>query len=634
MPKTSVILGTYNHLAEGSPGALFEETYQICWRPFLSTLYRFPELSAALHYSGTVLQWLHGNHPEFIMLLEEMSNRKQIELIGGAFFAPLMPMIPGPDRVGQLEYLTTFIRKLIGRRPRGAWTQEFAWEPSLVSTYQACGFDYTFLPQELFRAVGIGAGGPVVTEDQGKNINVLPVHALETKGERLLGLHASLALLRERHPEYPLLTLMFPDYCTRELWARGGDESPDLLFEANFAALQKDASEYETTTPQKFLKAQKAPARAYFPCSTSQLLAKRSRRPECPQAGEDGPTPHMTARSLLLRYPESAALYSKMHYVRILVGQLRGDKSRKKSAQEELWKGQCGDAYWHGNDGGLLSLPIRASAYSALIEAEKTTRHKGGFIPGIIRADLDFDGEKEILYQGADYNAYIELAEATLAEFDSFRSLTNYVNAMDGGRGGRPLHCFADRTGRPGRFAESEDERARYALVDGVKPAMTAEFSGALLVPAEGEPRRLRAGKTFSFRKGNLGVHYCLSNDGPEPLELRFSTELNLSAGLSPDLIGFRPDSRQGAVGAHPEERWELDGIDSLSLENRCASEKLEFRSERRFTARLEPIYLEASVRGRVERLFQGSRITLGWDMTIAATSDELISLNLEISRM
>ncbi|MDP3177532.1 MAG: hypothetical protein Q8M76_06485, partial [Spirochaetaceae bacterium] len=90
MQKNHVIIGTYNHLPNGAEEFTFEDTYQICWRPFLSVLYRFPEMPACLHYSGTVLRWLELRHPEFIMLLEEMVLRKQIELLGGGFFSPLL----------------------------------------------------------------------------------------------------------------------------------------------------------------------------------------------------------------------------------------------------------------------------------------------------------------------------------------------------------------------------------------------------------------------------------------------------------------------------------------------------------------------------------------------------------------
>ncbi|HNR81663.1 MAG TPA: hypothetical protein PKK37_04460, partial [Candidatus Pacearchaeota archaeon] len=53
-----------------------------------------------LYYSGIVLQWIEENHPEFILLLEEMSGRRQIELLGGGYYSPLFPILQLSDKVG------------------------------------------------------------------------------------------------------------------------------------------------------------------------------------------------------------------------------------------------------------------------------------------------------------------------------------------------------------------------------------------------------------------------------------------------------------------------------------------------------------------------------------------------------
>lgn len=83
MQDKKVIIGTYNSMPHGISSRIFEWTYQSSWRPFLSGLYKFPAIHAVLYYSGTVLQWIEENHPEFMLLLEEMLGKKQIELLGG-----------------------------------------------------------------------------------------------------------------------------------------------------------------------------------------------------------------------------------------------------------------------------------------------------------------------------------------------------------------------------------------------------------------------------------------------------------------------------------------------------------------------------------------------------------------------
>jgi len=63
-------------------------------------------------------------------------------------------------------------------------------------------------------------------------------------------------------------------------------------------------------------------------------------------------------RQFLVRYPEANGIYSKMMYTHILINQLRGDKYRKRTAREELWKAQGCDGFWHIGDGGSTGIPL------------------------------------------------------------------------------------------------------------------------------------------------------------------------------------------------------------------------------------------------------------------------------------
>jgi hypothetical protein len=618
-------------MAEGSPPAMFEETYQLCWRPFLSTLYRFSDIPAALHYSGTALEWLASHHPEFIMLLEEMSTRKQVELVGGAFFSPILPIIPASDRVGQIESLTTFIRKHFGKRPRGAWTPEFAWEPSLVSTYLSCGLDHTFLPAALFRAAGFDPLGPVMTEDQGKYLLVFPVHDPGSQEEPGCLFSPLLRRLGTSTAEGSLTTVFLSDHRMMEHWEASGLESPDIMFEADFAALQREMPELEITTPGRWSKLNRSPQRGYLPCSGSALLAERSAPETKPEPRECGLM--FTPRRLLVRYPESQALYAKMNYIRLLVSQLRGDKSRKKSAQDELWRGQGGDAYWHGPNGGLLCLPIRAAAYAAFIQAEKTTRLKAGFTPGIIRTDTEFGGFKEMLYRGADYNAALRTDHGALVELSSLRSKTNYVNAMGSSSAGQGrLMCFVDWIS--GRDAADDDlghpSSVRYSVSDREYSSMTAQFSGDVSGLVHGVRHSVQVDKTFAFRKDSIIASWLVSNTGAEALTFRFGTQFNLA-------IGVQPESMTASVGTKTLDfnRRPLvdETLSSLHVENMAPPERLEFRSDSPFHLSGSLLYLPVMIRSKEQRLFQGTRFDFGWDLELAAGAGRVISLTLELSR-
>jgi Uncharacterized conserved protein len=639
MQRRSVIIGAYNLVPEGTEEQAFEETYQICWRPFLSVLYRFPDIAAVLHYSGTVLHWLEARHPEFLMLLEEMTLRKQIELLGGGFFAPLMPLVPASDRLGQVELLTTFLRRSFGKRPRGCWLPDYAWEPVLASSLQACGFDYTFLPERQFRVAGVASesiGSPVMTEDQGRSLIVFPAFDALESFPSPLPIVESLAALASRLGEQKLYTLFFPGESAKTLWEASKLESPDVFFERSFASLQREGLQYETTTPSRLLKVERDYGRAYFAGSASAALMERSLAPAAADSRaeleSDLPSSSFgSPRRIFLRYEESLALYAKMHYVRILVSQLRGDKSRRKTAQEELWRGQCGGAYWRGPGGGISRLSVRAAAYAAFIEAEKITRQRGAFSPGIIYADLDFDGTREIVYQGADINAYVQTRGACLTELDSFRSKTNYVNVF-GGKEGQPRRlCFRDRITEKGGFGADRGgfSDARYSLVEAERPSSVSSLFREGQAELGGKKRSLSIKKTYSFRKGGLSVDYEVANKESAPLSLRLCVELNLAAGLSPEAVALAGIRGRDELALETAKKSAESDLNGLRLTNLAKDEKIELRSDLPFALAHAPVTL--AIEGVDKASYQGCSLSLGWDLDLPADSSRRFSITMEL---
>ncbi|MFZ2636901.1 MAG: alpha-amylase/4-alpha-glucanotransferase domain-containing protein [Rectinemataceae bacterium] len=627
MQLNRVILGTYNHMPEGSAEADFERRYQSCWRPYLSVLYRFPEVSSLLHYSGTVLKWLELRHPEFLMLLEEMVLRKQIELLGGAFFSPLLPLLPASDRLGQIELLTTYIRKAFGKRPMGGWLHEYVWEPGFASLLQACGFEYTFLPASRFVKSGAACserGKPVITEDQGKTIAVFPVDDLGEGPLASMPFESAYEILRAKSPDAALHTILMDSALTVEMWRASGLESPDVMFERSFAWFQRNLLETETTTPQKFFRSMRRFELAYFPSGSSKW--------------------GFSPRSLIARGDASRCLYAKMQYVHLLAGQVRGDKSRKKSAHEELWKGQCGEAYWESPEGGILRPELRAAAYSSLLEAEKTTRLRGSFAAGLIQTDIDFDGEREVLYQGTDINCYIHLMGASVFELDSFRSHRNFVDSLPDGQG-NSRRSFMDRFFRTGSFREELCDFSGhwYSLHESDKPAQMAVFGSDGAIRTGGRKATLSLRKTYLFRKNGLSVDYELLNLNSEDVSFRFASELNLvpsnTAGFG--LILLRDRERLPVDIVHGPEQEPCEGF---RIEVPKAKENIEFRSDGVFFLQHEPIFgkpflpepfdagasPDSGVSAGPEQVYQGSRFLCGWDIDLPADGVRRVSLTLE----
>lgn len=542
MVKTHAIIGTYNHLPEGTTDSVFEDTYQYSYRPFLSILNKFPEIQAVLHFSGPLLRRLELKHPEYLMLLEEMTARKQIELLGGAFYEPLLPLIPNSDRLGQIELLTTYLRKMFGKRPRGCWLHEYSWEPWLASTMVTCGIDYTFLTQEHFKRADIATAEcmPVITEDQGRCVTVFPMYDCEQSFPVPMGLEKIFELhLKTNASQFS--GAMMQGELLKHFWEKSQLESPDVYMEKTFAWFRKNLLVIETTLPTKYLKNQKLLPRAYFPGLASTRFMNASTLSANKPESESG-----SMRRAIIKFACSRSIYAKMSYVHILISQLRGDKSRKKTAMEDLWKGQCVDALWQSPSGGILHPSIRQTVWQSLLDAEQTTRLKNSFKPGIIRADIDFDGAKELLFQGVDINAYIHTHGAIVFELDVIKAKRNLCDIFIKKSDYSEAHSclFADFLGLQNNDSNpSKSDKA-------VKPAQILNYSEVAVETKqisvvfkadsrlsnplhETVPALIK--KTFDFSRKNIKTSYEIQNASTARVEYHFTVEMNLA--VSPEEI-------------------------------------------------------------------------------------------------
>ncbi len=132
LAKFHLTLLIHSHQPVGNFGKVLEEAYQKSYLPFVALLEKHPGIRLGLHYTGPLLEWIHGAHPEFFERLAALQARNQIEIVGGGFYEPILISIPLEDRLEQIKRLGDFWEKKAGRRPEGAWLAERIWEPQLA----------------------------------------------------------------------------------------------------------------------------------------------------------------------------------------------------------------------------------------------------------------------------------------------------------------------------------------------------------------------------------------------------------------------------------------------------------------------------------------------------------------------
>jgi len=528
--KISIILGSNAHLFPSADDDQFEELYQTRLKPFITVLNQFPKISAALHYSGFLFNRLEQKKPELFLLIKEMAARKQLELLGGGFYEPIMPLLPPADRIGQIEMLTTYIRQNFGRKPQGCMLYFSVWEQPLALMLAASGMDYTFLSEAQFAAAGCRGKNllsPVYTEDQGKLLMVFPVFSsLAPMGTN--GVWATLQKARINPPEGgTALVTVFPDF------SKENAEENIRSFFSDLAAVtseKPDNTQIEVTTPGRVYRSAPLLKRVYFLASGDT---------NCPQP-----------RSSLSGSPGANELYARLQLVHNLINQLRGDKSRKRSAREELWKAEGAETLLCAGN-----REVRRYAQKAILAAERIIREKD-FKPSLLSFDFDFDRVEEFLFQDKNINCYVKARGASVFELDYIPKGWNYLDSSDAVRGKRS--AFTDILA-PGDFIPPPDFRSavytypgkynltqaalpdtplfpdncrfcgdeEYRLLSADRVKLKASFS---LSPRKGIPFGfIEIQKTYSLEKNMLNLAYKLTNTGDEKTVLCFIPRFDLA---------------------------------------------------------------------------------------------------------
>jgi hypothetical protein len=623
----SIILGSHNHIPYGAGDEDGEHIYATRLKPFIQTLHKFPQIPAVLHYSGTLLAWLEASHPELADILGLLIARKQVEILGGGFYEPMMPLLPQIDKIGQIELLTAYLRKKFGRRPQGCWIPEAAWEQHLVGALNACGMNYTFLGESHFIAAGLfGADlrAPCVSENQGKITVVFPL------SDRLRDAFAVQeaaqvldSLAREAAPPGALVTVfldrLFAGEAGESADSRESADSPESAearYGRFFENLSRVSDSVEFTTPGKYYKSLGQLPKAYFP-------------------GDLG-------RNFLIDHPEANDLYAKMMHTHTLISHLRGDKSRKQNAREELWKAQGYTLFSRKSDdaasrltgdaGDIHRAPLRKAAYKALLGAEKISRGLGKFTPSLLVFDFDFDGSQEYLFQDRNINCYVKSAGASVFELDYLPKTWNYLDTFSGERFRRT--AFADQLTPPDySFTDARDSRQEgirfcgkenFKLLDLDRSHSWADFTlppkgeaqGEAKGEAQGEAQdsgeasyldRIEIEKRYILKQDVLRVRYALINRGTEKASFKFIPRIDLSfSGGEEDMLRVFCSRAQEDEQAIPGngEFHKLRGIEFRDLKNELA---LSLAADRDFDGWILPVHSPLRLRGALTSQYQST---------------------------
>ena len=479
--KLYLCLVLHNHQPVGNFDFVFEEAVAHAYEPLLAALERHPGVRLTMHWSGSLLDWLHAHRPDMLARIRALVGRRQVEPLGGGYYEPVLVALPDADKIGQLDKLTAAVQQDFGARPRGAWLAERVWEPHLPKFFAEAGLEYTLLDDTHFIQAGYAEDdlyGYYVTEEQGHALRVFASFQYLRQAIPWSPVNQIMDWLRERAalreppaPDAPSpadsvrgqapadgvrgqarLVVVGEDGEKLGLWPGThalcwGDGQGGGWVEAFFDALERNADWLTLLTLDDATRMLPPLGRAYLPASSYEemtvwsLPAARAQelaalKQQLEAAGREDILRYVkggTWRSFMTKYPEVNTLHKRIVFASRKVHQIKKPALRAE-ALDHLWASQCDCPYWHGVFGGVYLFHIREAAARHLIEAEAIADralHAGETWSDVTTGDVDCDGFSEAVLASDAQQVMVSLGQGgSIVAWDWRAAKTNLVNVL------------------------------------------------------------------------------------------------------------------------------------------------------------------------------------------------------------
>ncbi|HLZ63088.1 MAG TPA: alpha-amylase/4-alpha-glucanotransferase domain-containing protein [Ktedonosporobacter sp.] len=444
----------HNHQPVGNFPWVFQQVYEEAYLPIINALERHPLVRLSLHYTGSLLDWFEEAHPEFLERIARLVERRQIEIVGGGYYEPILPSIPDRDKVAQIRRLTARIQRDFGVKPSGMWIAERVWEPGLPRILREAEIEWTILDDVHFKNVGLEDSdlyGYYATEDQSSALKVyatskalrytIPWRAVSETIETLRGLATldgnRIVVMGDDGEKFGSWPETGP-YC----WGSNGRSG---WVEEFFTALESNHEWLHSIPLGEYASQHPALGRIYIPTASYIEMTEWALPPQksytfgkilhqLEESRQDTLLQFMRGgfwRNFLVRYHEVNNQHKKMLRVH--------ENAYAAGATEEtglvhLWKAQANDTYWHGLFGGIYMTHVRSAIYHHLIKAENAVQclqYGSGSWQRYELTDFDRDTLPELLIESDQQNLYLDPQRGgTLFEWDMRRSAHNLGSVM------------------------------------------------------------------------------------------------------------------------------------------------------------------------------------------------------------
>ncbi|NOX88926.1 MAG: DUF1926 domain-containing protein [Calditrichaeota bacterium] len=451
MKKIKFAFGIHNHQPIGNFDFVFEEAYQKSYLPFLQVLKNHPSVKISIHFTGILIDWLEENHPDLLELIKDMTAKGQLEVMSGAYYEPIISVIPEEDQIGQINKLSERVRTLFDYDPKGMWLAERVWEPTLPTPLNRANIKYTILDDTHFKYAGLrdeDLTGYFLTEDMGNSVALFPINKMLRYTIPFQEPQKTIEVLREMADEEGNNLIVFADDGEKfGVWPNTYRHVyEDGWLENFFSVLEENSDWIELVHFSEALDSLKPVGNVYLPTASYAEMMQWALFP--PTYKEYEKFEHILRdqnlldhygifvrggfwRNFMSKYPEVNIMHKKMlRLSRLLREHSIPEKEEYQKALDHLWAAQCNCPYWHGVFGGLYLSHLRYAIFNNLIDAEKILdKHRD--LPKLEKTDFDIDGQEEILIETAVHDAYFKPDKgAILFEYDFKPAGKNLLDTM------------------------------------------------------------------------------------------------------------------------------------------------------------------------------------------------------------
>lgn len=656
MPKSvSLLFGVHAHQPVGNFPEVMEDAHLRCYRPFLETVYAYPDFRFALHGSGWLLQWLMTHKPEDMKLLREMADRGQVEFFGAGDMEPVLAVIPYRDRMSQLAAMSDRLEQYFLQRPQGAWLTERVWEATVVPALADSGIRYVMVDDYHFLCAGTPRGqlnGYHSTEEDGRRLDLFPISEALRYRLPFAPANEAVAYIESLADETGHAAAIYFDdiekfgiwpetfqWVYEKRWLRDfieGVLASRVIRSAHFHAYHREAPSRGVVY---------LPTVSYSEMGEWTLPAPAARRyAELVEAARhqgvlERDRPFIRGgiwKNFFTRYREANWAHKRMLGLSARLAALP-EALVRQDLVELLHEAQANDAYWHGLFGGIYLPHLRRAIWHAMLQLERRLDALQ-VRPASASGDLDLDGVDEIFLSSPALQAVLKPDhDAALIELSSYPLAQNFGDTLrryeehyhhkaasgeareHAGEGIASAHDMV-------RFKHEikaedlvPDPRSRGLFVESwtdYEAKRPVEYASCLLqggaVLCMGQAGETRVAKIYTLQDNRVGVALKAIGRG------RLSTRLNLAMpccdGPAGRYVVEGEDGKPFVPGGFGQS-FTWSGLSRLALEDHYLGGGIRIASNLPARVRVQPHMTVSQSEAGFEKIMQAVEITLTWEV-------------------